>query len=204
MQITIDKAITACLEIFHCITGLYPKYTSKGGCIHQNLALQNIQAHLRMVFSYLYAQLTLWTKNRPGSLLVLSSANVEESLTGYLTKYDCSSGDINPIGGISKTDLRIFLRFCREKYSIQIIDDIIEAPPTAELEPLNQGQLTQTDEEDMGMTYAELSEYSKLRKMHHCGPYSMYCKLVHIWSSDCSPSEVAEKVKHFFRLVFLL
>ena len=28
------------------------------------------------------------------------------SLYGYFTKYDCSSADINPIGGISKTDLR--------------------------------------------------------------------------------------------------
>ncbi|KAL3266624.1 hypothetical protein HHI36_010788 [Cryptolaemus montrouzieri] len=75
----------------------------------------------------------------------------------------------------------------------------MRAPPTAELEPLNQGQLTQTDEEDMGMTYAELSEYGRLRKMHHCGPYSMFCKLVQTWSSDFTPAEVAEKVKHFFR-----
>ncbi len=29
---------------------------------------------------------------------------------GYLTKYDCSSADINPIGGISKEDLRRFLK----------------------------------------------------------------------------------------------
>lgn len=28
---------------------------------------------------------------------------------GYLTKYDCSSADINPIGGISKADIRRFL-----------------------------------------------------------------------------------------------
>ena len=33
---------------------------------------------------------------------VLGSANVDECLRGYLTKYDCSSADINPIGGISK------------------------------------------------------------------------------------------------------
>ena len=46
-----------------------------------------------------------------GSLLVLGSANVDESLRGYMTKYDCSSADINPIGGISKKDLRSFCRF---------------------------------------------------------------------------------------------
>jgi NAD+ synthase (glutamine-hydrolysing) len=36
--------------------------------------------------------------DRNGSLLVLGSANVQEALRGYLTKYDCSSADINPIG----------------------------------------------------------------------------------------------------------
>ena len=42
---------------------------------------------------------------------VLSSASVDESLRGYMTKYDCSSADINPIGGISKKNLRSFCRF---------------------------------------------------------------------------------------------
>lgn len=27
------------------------------------------------------------------------SANVDEALRGYYTKYDCSAADINPIGG---------------------------------------------------------------------------------------------------------
>ncbi|KAK9891538.1 hypothetical protein WA026_015500 [Henosepilachna vigintioctopunctata] len=199
MHITIDKAVTTCLEVFSVVTGFFPKYESKGGCPRQSLALQNIQAHLRMVFSYLFAQLVLWTRNRPGGLLVLGSTNVDESLTGYTTKYDCSSADINPIGGISKTDLRRFLHYCREKFAIPIVDDILKAPPTAELEPLIQGQLIQTDEEDMGMTYSELSEYGRLRKMHHCGPYSMYCKLLQTWSKNFTPAEIAEKVKHFFR-----
>jgi NAD+ synthase (glutamine-hydrolysing) len=53
---------------------------------------------------------------KPGSLLVLGSANVDESLRGYFTKYDCSSADINPIGGISKTDLRSFCRYMAPQY----------------------------------------------------------------------------------------
>lgn len=56
-------------------------------------------------------QLLLWTQGRPGGLLVLGSANVDEALRGYFTKYDCSSADINPIGGISKSDLKGFLRW---------------------------------------------------------------------------------------------
>jgi len=38
------------------------------------------------------------------------------SLSGYLTKYDCSSADINPIGGISKTDLRRFIKYCADHF----------------------------------------------------------------------------------------
>ena len=31
--------------------------------------------------------------------------------------------------------------------------------------------------QDMGMTYAELSDYGRLRKPGACGPYSMFMKL---------------------------
>ncbi|CAH1103685.1 unnamed protein product [Psylliodes chrysocephalus] len=198
-NIIIDKAVTACIEIFTTATTLIPKFSSNGGCARQNLALQNIQARIRMVLSYLFAQLMLWTRGRPGGLLVLGSANVDESLRGYLTKYDCSSADINPIGGISKTDLRRFMNYAKTKFNLPILNDIIAAPPTAELEPLKQGALAQTDEEDMGMTYEELSQYGRLRKIECCGPYSMYCKLVQTWSSKYTSKQVAEKVKHFFR-----
>ena len=74
------------------------------------------QARSRMLLSYLFAQLTPWTHGQHGSLLVLGSANVDEGLRGYLTKYDCSSADINPIGGISKTDLRSFCRYMAPTY----------------------------------------------------------------------------------------
>ena len=43
---------------------------------------------------------------------MLSSANLDESLRGYFTKYDCSSGDLNPIGSVSKNVIRkIFYKF---------------------------------------------------------------------------------------------
>jgi NAD+ synthase (glutamine-hydrolysing) len=55
-----------------------------------------------MVLAFFLAQLVNWVRGRSGFMLVLGSANVDEGLRGYLTKYDCSSADINPIGGISK------------------------------------------------------------------------------------------------------
>jgi len=49
----------------------------------------------------------------------------------------------------------------------------------------------------MGMTYAELEVFGKLRKVDNCGPYSMFDKLVHEWN-HLPPKEIAEKVKRFF------
>lgn len=63
-----------------------------------------------------------------------------------MTKYDCSSADVNPIGGISKSDLKKFVFFCVEKYNYTSLIGILGAPPTAELEPLKDGQIQQTDE----------------------------------------------------------
>jgi len=60
--------------------------------------MQFVYLYVLKVLSYLFAQLVLWARGRPGGLLVLGSANVDEALRGYLTKYDCSSADINPIG----------------------------------------------------------------------------------------------------------
>ena len=42
----------------------------------------------------------------------------------------------------------------------------------------------------MGMTYEELSVYGKLRKQQACGPYSMFCKLLHLSNNKHSPEEV--------------
>ena len=50
----------------------------------------------------------------------------------------------------------------------------------------------------MGMTYDELSEFGRLRKVDKCGPYSIFTKLVHEWGARLSPRQIAEKVKLFY------
>jgi len=202
LNISIDMAVKAVLSIFSTVTGFFPKFKVRGGSVRENLALQNVQARVRMILAYLFAQLMLWVRDRPGGLLVLGSANVDEALRGYMTKYDCSSADINPIGGISKTDLKSFLKYAAETMNLSSLVGILSAPPTAELEPLKDGRLAQTDEQDMGMTYAELSRYGRLRKPGACGPYSMFMKLAHEWGNqkNLDPEEVAKKVKFFFTM----
>ncbi|XP_061526589.1 glutamine-dependent NAD(+) synthetase isoform X2 [Phycodurus eques] len=200
MNLNIDMAVKGILGIFSMVTGRWPQFRANGGSHRENLALQNVQARVRMVLAYLFAQLGLWTRGKPGGLLVLGSANVDESLTGYFTKYDCSSADINPIGGISKNDLKGFLLYCVAQFQLTALRSILAAPPTAELEPLTDGEVSQTDEADMGMTYSELSVIGRLRKISKCGPFRMFCKLIHLWKDVLSPTEVAQKVKHFFRM----
>ena len=48
-----------------------------------------------------------------------------------MTKYDCSSADINPIGGISKTDLKRFIFWASTNFKLPILQSFIDAPPTA-------------------------------------------------------------------------
>ncbi|XP_033006508.1 glutamine-dependent NAD(+) synthetase isoform X1 [Lacerta agilis] len=200
ININIDGAVKAVWSIFNAVTGRLPQYKVHGGSARENMALQNVQARIRMVLAYLFAQLCLWSRGMPGGLLVLGTSNVDESLRGYFTKYDCSSGDINPIGGIRKTDLISFIQYCIDNFHLTSLRSVVCAPPTAELEPLKKGEITQLDEEDMGMTYAELSVYGKLRKIAKSGPYTMFCKLITMWKEICTPREVASKVKHFFRM----
>jgi NAD+ synthase (glutamine-hydrolysing) len=103
-----------------------------------------------MVVGYMFAQLLPWARGKVGGLLVLGSANVDESLRGYLTKYEwvdgsrtlapgralscdivplykplnlrsCSSADVNPIGGISKTDLKRFIAWAETEFDMPIL-----------------------------------------------------------------------------------
>lgn len=50
--------------------------------------------------------------------------------------------------------------------------------------------LSQTDEEDMGMTYEELTLYGRLRKIYRLGPVSMFVRLVQTWGDRLRPSQV--------------
>ncbi|CAL5356336.1 unnamed protein product [Camellia sinensis] len=198
LDVNIDGVVSALLSLFQTLTGKQPRYKVDGGSNIENLGLQNIQARIRMVLAFMLASLMPWVHNKPGFYLVLGSSNVDEGLRGYLTKYDCSSADINPIGSISKQDLRRFLRWAATHLGYASLAEIEAAPPTAELEPIR-SNYSQLDEVDMGMTYEELSVYGRLRKIFRCGPVSMFQNLCYKWGAKLTPSEVADKVKHFFK-----
>jgi NAD+ synthase (glutamine-hydrolysing) len=152
-----------------------------------------------MVVSYLMAQMVPWTKDQKGFLLVLGTSNICESLRGYMTKYDCSSADINPIGGINKSDLKRMLIYLSSTLNLPVLAEIAGAKPTAELRPFIEDDVKshQLDEVDMGMTYDELDEFGRLRKISKSGPVSMFERLLYQWP-HLTPRQVAEKVKRFF------
>jgi len=197
LDVKIDTVVAAVVCFFVSVSQRTPRFTVDGGSTVENLALQNIQARIRMVLSFVLAQLMPWVRGRSGFLLVLGSANVDEGLRGYMTKYDCSSADVNPIGGISKADIRSFLRWGAEHLGFPTLAAVEQAPPTAELEPIREDHV-QTDEEDMGMSYDELGVYGRLRKIARLGPVEMFKRLLHDWRDRASPAEIAEKVKNFF------
>jgi NAD+ synthase (glutamine-hydrolysing) len=105
----------------------------------ENLALQNIQARLRMVVAFLRAAATV--RGKLGFLLVLISKRGRAASEGT-TKYDRSSADINPTG----SRRAICSRSCRALYiSACRACGVEAAPPTAELEPLVEGTPTELE-----------------------------------------------------------
>ncbi|KAK5108085.1 hypothetical protein LTR62_008802 [Meristemomyces frigidus] len=191
----IDTMVSALHEVVSSTLGIEPKFKVHGGTQTENLALQNFQSRSRMVLAYALGQLIPHSRGGTGGLLILGSANVDECLRGYLTKYDASSADINPIGGISKTDLKRFIAWAETKFNLPILQQFLDAVPTAELEPIT-NDYVQSDEADMGFTYDELSVLGRLRKTFKLGTVGMFERLLVDWN-DRTPRDVYKKVRDF-------
>ena len=100
------------------------------------LANGNLKARIRMSLLYYYANIN--------NYLVIGTGNRSELLIGYFTKYGDGGCDLEPIGNILKTQLRVLSK------SWGIPDDIITKPPRAGLWP------GQNDEDEIGLSYETL------------------------------------------------
>jgi len=78
IDLNMDIVIRAIVALFSLVTSKTPRFKVHGGSAAENLALQNIQARLRMLLAYMLAQLVPWVRGQLGGLLVLGSANVDE------------------------------------------------------------------------------------------------------------------------------
>ncbi|MHB0884333.1 MAG: NAD(+) synthase [Bacillota bacterium] len=103
------------------------------------VARANIKARLRMITVYYEA-------NRRG-YLVVGTGNRSELAMGYFTKYGDGGVDVLPLGNLVKDEVRAVAR------ELGVPARVIEKAPTAGLWP------GQTDEGEMGLTYAELDRF---------------------------------------------
>lgn len=102
-------------------------------------ALANMAPRIRM--------LTLYSVAAAENRLVAGTGNKSEAYVGYFTKWGDGAHDFNPIADLTVTEIYDFLRF------LNAPKRIIEKAPSA---ALFDGQ---TDEEEMGVTYAELDSF---------------------------------------------
>lgn len=103
------------------------------------LALANIKPRLRMV--------TLYYLATQHNYLVLGTGNKSELTVGYFTKYGDAGVDLLPLGNLVKEEVREVARH------LGVPQEIILKAPSA---GLWEGQ---TDEGEMGFSYAELDNY---------------------------------------------
>ena len=104
-----------------------------------NTALVNINPRLRM--------LTVYAIAAAEGRLVAGTGNRSEAYMGYFTKWGDGAYDLNPIADLTVTEIYEFLRYLHAPKSI------IEKAPSA---GLFEGQ---TDEQEMGVTYAAIDRY---------------------------------------------
>ena len=107
--------------------------------IRAKLPSANLKPRLRMATLYYVAN----TING----LVAGTGNRSELSIGYFTKYGDGGVDLLPIGGLVKSQVRELAR------ELGVPARIIEKAPSAGL------WLGQTDEAEMGFTYADLEQY---------------------------------------------
>lgn len=178
------------------------QFKSEGGSNYEDMCLQNIQSRNRMLLVYFFNTLVCHKKymnhNLPNEfLLTLATGNLDESVLGYYTKYDCSSGDINIIGNISKLMIKeILCQLANDPfYDIPILNKINCYQPSAELKPL---ETKQTDETDLQLKYTEIKLLTLLKNIFHLGPISMFYYLSNYLWCSLSPNIIIQKIQNFF------
>lgn len=98
----------------------------------------NIMARARMII--------LYDQSEAFRGLVVGTSNKTEILLGYTTVYGDSANALNPLGDLYKTQIRQLSR------ALGIPQQIIDKPPSADL------WAGQTDEGELGFTYAEVDQ----------------------------------------------
>ena len=116
-----------------------PRAPSASVDIRARVPLANVKPRLRMVSLYFVANSL--------NYLVAGTGNRSELTIGYFTKYGDGGVDLLPIGNLLKHEVRALGQ------ELGVPAAIIDKPPSAGL------WSGQTDEEEMGFSYADLERY---------------------------------------------
>jgi len=109
--------------------------------LRARLPLANMKPRLRMTALYFMAN--------SQNYLVAGTGNRSEASIGYFTKWGDGGVDLLPLGRLVKSQVRALAQ------ELRVPAAIIDKPPSAGL------WIGQTDEDEMGFTYADLEQYLK-------------------------------------------
>jgi NAD+ synthase len=121
------------------IKSICDEFESKIGEPLIELSKINIRPRVRMTILYSVAQ--------TNKMFVIGTGNLDERLLGYFTKWGDGACDLNPLGLLTKKEVKILA------HHLNIPDSIINKAPSA---GLYEGQ---TDELELGFTYEEIDNY---------------------------------------------
>jgi len=139
MTVDLTRPVDALLVQAQQALGTWPPGTVAGDEKTARLAFANLKPRLRMTTLYYVA-------NRL-NYLVAGTGNRSEIAIGYYTKYGDGGVDLLPLGSLVKSEVRALAR------DLGVPSRVIDKAPSAGLWP------GQTDEGEMGFTYAELEAY---------------------------------------------
>jgi NAD+ synthase len=121
------------IPITEMVDPLFERFSDAG-----QMRRGNAMARARMI--------VLYDQSEAFKGLVLGTGNKTEILLGYTTIYGDSANALNPIGDLYKTQARQLSR------ALGVPEQIIDKPPSADL------WAGQTDEGELGFTYAEVDQ----------------------------------------------
>ncbi|KTR47947.1 MULTISPECIES: ammonia-dependent NAD(+) synthetase [Curtobacterium] len=137
--IAADPGIVVNIE--HGVDGVVQD-TTEAGVPLSDFVKGNVKARTRMVAQYAVAG--------QRGLLVVGTDHAAEAVTGFFTKYGDGGVDLTPLTGLTKTQGRQLLEHLGAPARLY------EKAPTADLLDDLPGQ---TDEANLGLTYAEIDAY---------------------------------------------
>jgi NAD+ synthase len=135
-----DRQVTFNIE--RAVQGFSAEYADALGSSLRDFVKGNVKARARMIAQYAIA-------GQEGALVV-GTDHAAEAVTGFFTKFGDGAADVLPLAGLTKRQGRALLEHLGGPARL------VEKAPTADLLDEAPGQ---SDETDLGLSYADLDDY---------------------------------------------